>query len=424
MDKTALRAKLARIAKDMRAVVDGAKSEGRDTLTQDEQAVYDSHKSDYEATNKQLENIEELESIEAEVNQVEPAVSEPKQNSIPVGPAAKREFESFGEFVHAIRYNPNDQRLNWQENPVRGEQSVGTPSEGGFMVPKQFKDTLLSVDTAEAIVRPRAQVLPAGSPPDAAISIPALDQGSTENMYGGIVVDWIAEGDTKPETDLAVREVELKPNEVAGHTVITDKLLRNWQASDALITSQFRKAIVAAEDDKFLNGLGNGTPLGALASQNGARITQIRNTANDVKWVDITNMFGKIKMGGNLVFACNQRVLPKLMTLEDGNGNNMWMPSGRDGTPMTLAGYPLVINPRMPSLGSTGDLALLDLGYYLIKDGSGPFFSMSEHVHFLKNKTVIKAFWNVDGAPWMVEPITDEDSNTYSPFVLLDAATS
>jgi HK97 family phage major capsid protein len=63
---------------------------------------------------------------------------------------------------------------------------------------------------------------------------------------------------------------------------------------------------------------------------------------------------------------------------------------------------------------------LADWNYYLIKDGSGPFVAASEHVHFTKNKTVIKMFWNVDGAPWMQAPIKEENGWQVSPFVALD----
>lgn len=44
----------------------------------------------------------------------------------------------------------------------------------------------------------------------------------------------------------------------------------------------------------------------------------------------------------------------------------------------------------------------------------------SEHVKFTSNKTVIKIFWNVDGAPWMNEPFKEENGYEVSPFVALD----
>lgn len=71
-------------------------------------------------------------------------------------------------------------------------------------------------------------------------------------------------------------------------------------------------------------------------------------------------------------------------------------------------------------LGQPGDVWLADLKHYLIKDGSGPFVAASEHVYFMQNKTVIKAFWNVDGAPWLTQPIQLENGYQASPFVKLD----
>jgi hypothetical protein len=64
---------------------------------------------------------------------------------------------------------------------------------------------------------------------------------------------------------------------------------------------------------------------------------------------------------------------------------------------------------------------LVNCEYYLIKDGSGPFVDSSPHVHFTSNRTVIKIFWNVDGKPWLSEPLHLEGSktNTISPFVVL-----
>ncbi len=49
-------------------------------------------------------------------------------------------------------------------------------ASGGFAIPPQFRETLLQVTPQQSIVRPRAQVIPAGSPPDAPVTMPALDQ--------------------------------------------------------------------------------------------------------------------------------------------------------------------------------------------------------------------------------------------------------
>lgn len=418
-----LRAMKAQKVKDMRAVLDSAKSEGRKDLSADESQLYDAYAEDVKALERQIQRAEELERLEAESATVIPAASRPSTLASRPAAEAKTSFENLGEFLAAVRFNPNDQRLHYENNPQAG-QSMGVGPEGGFMVPKQFLNEVLRVDTASSIVRPRARVIPAGSPPDAALSIPALDQSSSENMYGGVTMNWIGEGVAKPETDFKLREIELKPKEIAGHVVLTDKLLRNWQAADGFVSGLMRDAIIAVEDQTFLTALGGNRPLGAISSANGARIAQVRSEASKIKYIDIVNMYAKAKHGGNLVFVCNQTALPQIMQLEDGNGNNMYMPSAVAGAPATLLGHPLVVTPRVPSLGTTADISLLDLSYYLIKDGSGIFVDASPHVHFVNNKTVIKAFWNVDGQPWLLEPIREEDGNDYSPFVVLSSATS
>lgn len=413
MTLTELRAKRAHKVKDMRAILDTAKAAGQDDLSKDEAELYALYKAEVEKIDANISRLEAQDSLEAEGQEVITARTRP--GGTPIGEPAKKEFESFGEFIHSVRFKPDDQRLDH-----RAEQRMDDSSMGGVMVPKQFRNELLQVSPADAVVRPRATVIPAGSPPDSAITIPALSQSTGSNMYGGMVLNWIGEGGAKPETDVEFQEIELKPKEVAGYVTITDKLLRNWPAANGLLTNLFKKAIAGAEDQAFLTGSGLNKPLGFLNANNGSRILYDRATNSTIKYADIVGMFAKAKQGGKLTWIASPTTIPQLCTLEDSNGNAMWQPSVREGLPPTLMGIDVVFVPRVPALGTAGDLSLVDLNYYLIKDGSGIFVEASQHVYFTSNKTVIKAFWNVDGQPWLREPIVDEDAQTYSPFVVLD----
>jgi len=333
---------------------------------------------------------------------------------------APEEFKNLGEFLFSVRFNQGDERLQYEER----QQSMGIGVEGGFAVPTQFIPTLRMVDPQATIFRPRCTVIPAGDPPDAQVSMPALNQGSAQNIYGGMSVEWISEGGTKPETDMKLREITLTPKEVAGHTVITDKLLRNWGAAESVVTNMLRLCMTGTEDSVLLSGDGVGKPLGVLNSP--ARIEVSRTTAASIVFADVIAMFAQAKFGGSLVWIGSQTILPQLITMTDAGTNSVWLPGGTSGAanppPGTLFGIPLLFNERSPALGTTGDLILCDLSYYLIKDGSGPFVATSPHVHFTSNKTVIKIFWNVDGQSWLDAPLPLEGatSNTVSPFVVLD----
>jgi HK97 family phage major capsid protein len=89
--------------------------------------------------------------------------------------------------------------------------------------------------------------------------------------------------------------------------------------------------------------------------------------------------------------------------------------------PSSLLGLPVLWGERLPALGTSGDINLVDLQYYLVKDGSGPYAAISTELLFLSNRTVFRIVWNVDGRPWLTEPIGLEGSttNTVSPFVKL-----
>jgi len=423
-----LRAK-AKAARDaMQAVLDKAAAENRADLTQDEVAAFEAAEKEHEALVAQIGRHERVGALTAEAAAHRPAVAAGGGIVHPQGDPAKSEFESFGHFMAAVRFQPNDQRLNYVENAgrgggdgddVHGEMRMDDGASGGFAVPAQFRDEMLKIDAQEALVRPRARIIPAGSPPDSPITMPALDQA--EGVYGGVEVQWIGEGDEKPETDAKLRQVTLTPHEVAGFVTVTDKLLRNWAASDGFIRGLLREAVYGAEDFAFLRGNGVAKPLGVLNSP--ARYVVPRATANQVNYIDLVNMVSRLLMrgAGSPVWSMPQSLLPFIATLKDEAGNLIWAPNAQAGFAGTLLGYPVRWNNRSPALGTEGDVLLADFSYYLVKDGSGPFVAASEHVKFTSNKTVIKIFWNVDGQPWLLEPYTEENGHQVSPFVVLGA---
>lgn len=406
-----LREKKAAAAATMKTLLDTAAESDRD-LNAEECAAFDAAKAEAESLDKQIARYGALEA--AGGGTTAPAATQPAargyQPTHAPGPEAKKEFETFGEFMHAVRYNSDDQRLRFE-----AAQNMENGVDGGFAVPTQFVAQLRKAEEQAAVVRPRATVIPAGSPPDAAVTMPALNQSDT-NMRGGVVVNWIGEGDTKPETAAKLKEITLQPKEVAAHVVITDKLLRNWTASESVITELLRGAITQAEELAFIQGNGVAKPLGVINS--GAFVAIDRNTGDAIKFVDIATMLASAKTGGSLVWTYNPTILPQLLTIQDAAGRYIFIQGdATKGIPGTLMGYPCYPNENQPVLGDPGDLILADWSAYLIKDGSGPFVAASPHVHFVNNKTVIKIFWNVDGQPWSDDTLLGEDGVERSQFV-------
>jgi len=418
MDKIKeLRAKAEELIAKMRAMLDAADAEKRD-LTEEETAQYATHEKEADKAQKDIDRLEALEAREVAARAND---DKPYKVSFRKAPQDKpKEFRSIGEFLYSVTYDRNDPRL--QDCEYR-ESSMGTGTEGGFAIPEQFRPELLQVAPAQAIFRPRCTVIPAGSPPDAKVTMPALDQTSAQNVYGGVTVAKVSEGGTKSETDVRLKEVSLEPGEVAAYITVTDKLLRNWQAAGSVLSGQLRKAIIGWEDMQIYNGNGIAGPLGILGAP--ATILVTRNTANQVVDDDIRAMMARIKMGGSYLWVASQTTLTYLLALADGGSNLIFASDYTKPIPNTLMGIPLMFHDRSVALGTTGDLILVDMSYYLLKDGSGPFVASDGGiVNFTSNKTIIKAFWNVDGKPWLSAPLPLEGStaNTVSPFVVLKSA--
>ena len=426
----ALRAQRVDLVDKMKAMLDASEAENRDLSAEEEQA-FNELKAQKGALDARIARLEALELDTTALAAVVPGVGRRQGVVPPPGPSAPREFESLGEFIHAVRFRPNDTRLEYVENvgvadpetgELRGEMRMDADPQGGFMVPPQLRATIMQVQPQDALVRPRAQVIEAGSPPDAGVTLPALDQSGANpgNMYGGVEVNWIGEGEEKPETDAKLSDVSLTPHEVAGFVTITDKLLRNWRAAGSFVEGLLRGAVTSAEEFAFVRGSGVHKPLGVLSA--GATKWINRTTANRIVYDDLLGMVAVLLMrgGSSPIWSMAQSALPEIAKLQDPEGHFIWKPDARDGFAGTLLGYPVRWDNRMPAFSQRGGVLLAEWSYYLIKDGSGPFVAASEHVKFTSNKTVIKIFWNVDGAPWLKAPIKEENGYEVSPFVGLD----
>lgn len=413
-----IREKRVKASEEMAAILEAVKRSERLALTDEEKISYDKAKTEYKELGDMISRLEEQEEITAELQKVIPARA--SGASVIVGEPAKKSFDDIGEFMGAVLQarlgRKVDQRLEYQ-----AEQSIGSAVSGGFMVPKEFSRDIMKVDAHGAVLRSLAREFPSGESPDAELSIPALDQSATQNIYGGVSLSWtnIEANVDLAETDAKLRLVTLKPQAVAGTIAITNSLMRNWSAAGAFYGGLLQEALVHAFELAFLNGSGVAQPLGINNAANTALLTQTRATSSRVKYADLVNMEKKFR-GNNPTWIFSQAALSELRLLEDTAGNPIFALDAIGGLPSTVLGYKYVINQRGAALGSQGDVMLTDMGFYGVKPGSGPFVDVSEHILFKRDRSLIRIVANIDGTPLMKDPIEIEnESTTKSPFVAL-----
>lgn len=409
--------KKAALETELQAMFDKVDGEAR-YFTDEEAKAFDEKKAELNSVESHIERIKML-----------PAKTEQKEVTKTVGSSfvagsvaepAKKEFSELREFMEAAMFNHNDQRLDY----VQAEQSMGTGSKGGFAVPSQFVAGIRSKAGSASIIRSRAEVLPAGTPPDSDITLNALDQqprDGVNQVYGGVIVSHIEEGGLKGETDFNLRQVTLKPKEIAAYIPMTDKLLRNWAAASSFAANQLTAAVTNAEEFDFFQGNTAGRALGVIPSS--ASYLVNRNTASDVKFTDIKKMLARFDGDeSRAVWVASRAVKEKLLSLVgDGGGATNIISVDRSTGGITIYGIPLLFSSRVPGLGVKGDFGLYNFGSYLIKDGSGPIVEVGFAAgQWERNKRSVKVTWNVDGTPWNTAPYMNEDDYEVSPFVVLD----
>jgi len=417
-----LRQERTETAKKMAVMLDKAEDEKR-SLTDEEKVEYDKMNERLDQIKEFLERKEKVNTTIGESDKIiEPIHRINIDKKMEVDP--EKEFCNIGEYFYTIATNPYDERLEGLHVEKR-ELQMGVGSKGGYALPDQFRPEIWQVQPQEAIVRPRATVLPAGDPPDAKLEMPALDQTSGSNIYGGVTITHTGEAITMTETSAALRQMTLEPKEMSAYIVVTNKLLANWAAASAFISGQLRKAMIGQEDYDFMRGDGINKALGFINAP--CAVTVARSASNTIAYADIYGMFARLKMGGSPLWVASQTTIPQLVTIVDAGSHAIWVGGGNitngiaAAMPATLFGIPIMFADRLPALGTKGDINLVDLSYYIIKDGSGPIAGVSTELLFLSNRTVFKIVWNVDAKPWLTEAIALEGSSTstVSPFINL-----
>lgn len=368
------------------------------------------------------------EQLQDAVSKIKPAVEETK-------PEPENKFKSFADFLGSVRkFRTNrelDSRLTYVPGTkTTGYMEIGDDSQGGFLVPEEYRMELYEIALENAVVRPRATVLPMKSD---SLKVPYVsDSTHASSVFGGVVAYWTGEAAEKTASNPKFGQLELTPHKLAGITYSSNELLADSGiALEPLIRRMFGTAWGWYEDEAFINGTGAGQPLGILNC--GCLKSVYRNTASRVMYEDIAEMYQSM-LPASLPYAVwiiHPTVIAELLELGSGNAADasgkilVWQPDAKIGPTWTILGRPVIISEKLQGLGTQGDIIFADLRYYLIGDRQSITIDSSTHVAFTSDQTVWRFVIRVAGQCWPQSTLTTHNgSHTFSPFVALNAATS
>lgn len=349
-------------------------------------------------------------------------------NARAVGAGIDKEFEDSGDYFRHVwgykhnRLNPTDRA---KMDRILNTYTEMVPADGGFLVPETLRSDLLRVSLESAIVRSRARVIPMDT---LSVMFPTIDATTNVgSVFGGMVAYWTEEAAALTASQAKFGRIKLEAWKLTGLAKVSNELLADSMSSfTALIDQLWPETLAWYEDLAFMTGTGVGEPLGFLA--NSATVAVAKESgqlADTVLWENVINMYARMLPASlnRAIWLASPDVFPQLatMALSVGTGGSaVWLNSGSSGPPATILGRPLILSEKMNALGNQGDLAFVDLGYYLIGDRQAMSAAVSEHSGFDSDLTTFRIIQRVTGRPWIQSAITPANgSATLSPFVEL-----
>ncbi|MBT53754.1 MAG: phage major capsid protein, partial [Mameliella sp.] len=151
---------------------------------------------------------------------------------------------------------------------------------------------------------------------------------------------------------------------------------------------------------------------------------------NTIVYENILKMWARAWARGrsNSVWLINQNIEPELFSMAQTVGTGgvpVYLPAnGISGSPYsTLMGRPVLPVEQASTLGTKGDIMLVDLDSYLLIDkaGEGVKGAESIHVAFATDEKAFRFTYRVNGQPiWQSALTSAKGTATLSPFVTLN----
>lgn len=397
-------------------LIEKAEREGR-YLTEEEEKRIKEYEEGIKRWDDTIENVRKFMVNDSKKDR-EPIQNEPVKD--------EKRFNSFGEQLMAVyRAAAPDGKV---DSRLTTRAALGlnesVPSDGGFLVQKDFVSELLKRTYETGILASRVRRIPISTNSNG-LKINAVDETSRANgsRWGGVQTYWENEAEQIVASKPKFRTMDLSLKKLTGLCYATDELLQDAAALESVIRQAFAEEFGFKIDDAIINGTGSGQPLGILNSDALVKVPKDNGQTDIITVENLLNMWARLwaRSRSNAVWFVNQELEPILYTLKVGD-KPVYIPAGglSEAPYATLLGRPVVPIEQCSQVGEVGDIILADMSQYVLIDKGGINAASSIHVRFLYDENVFRFIYRVDGQPLWNKPLTPyKGSGSISPFVAL-----
>lgn len=377
-----LREKRAKLWDSAKTFLDTRRNENG-FLSVEDTATYEKMELDVVNLGKEIDRLERQAVLDLELAKATttPITNKPTQpqDTEKTGRASNEYKQAFWQAMRS-KYNFD----------VQNALQVGTQSEGGYLVPDTFEQTLIQALTEENIFRQLANVITTSSGDK---KIPVVSAKGTAS--------WVEEEGVIPESDDSFGQVSIGVYKLATVIKISEELLNDSVFNlEQYIAREFARRIGAKEEEAFFIGDGVGKPTGILHAASGAGVGVTTANGAAITMDEVMDLFYSLKSPyrRNAIFVTNDSTVKALRKLKDGNGQYLWQPSVTAGEPDTLFNRPVRTSTYVPSIAlGARVLAFGDFSYYWVADRQGRSFQRLNELYAVTGQVGFKATQRVDG---------------------------
>ena len=389
----ALREKRANLWNQTKAFLDSHRGEDG-MVSAEDNATYEKMEADVVALGKEIERLERQAAIDREMDQ--PTASALVSRPGAAKPDANKEGRASDEYKKAF-WNQTRRKADMTPEMHNALQE-GTDSEGGYLVPDEFENTLVQGLTDNAVIRAHAHVITTSS---------GLHKIPVVAAHGSAA--WIDEEGAYTESDETFGQVQLDAHKVGTVIKVSEELL-NDSAFDleSYIASEFVRRIGDKEEEAFLVGNGTGKPTGILNATGGGQVGVTTASATAITADELIDLFYSLKAPyrKNAIWILNDSTIKAIRKLKDSTGNYLLQPALKDGEVSTLLGRPYFTSAFAPEIGAGRKTIIFgDLSYYWIGDREGISFKRLNELYAGNGQVGFLASKRLDGKTVLPEAI-------------------
>ncbi len=386
-----LREKRAKVWEQAKAFLDEKRGEDG-LLSAEDTKTYEKMEAEVVSLGKEVERLERQAAIDLELSR---PTSQALTGRPTTGGEEDKTGRASGEYEKAF--------WNAMRRPVVNESdrqslTVGTDSEGGYLVPDEFERILIEALEEENIMRTLAKIIKTSSG-DRKIPVVASKGSAT----------WVDEEGPILESGDTFTQVSIGAFKLATMIKVSEELLNDSVFDlSSYIAKEFGRRIGAKEEEAFFIGDGEGKPTGIFNGSGGAELGVTAVKATEITADELLDLFYSLKAPyrKKAVFVMNDATVKAIRKLNDGTGQYLWQPSITAGEPDTLLNRPVKTSAYIPTLEAAAKvIAFGDFGYYWIADRQGRAFQRLNELYAVTGQIGFKATQRVDGKLILAEAV-------------------